>query len=89
MRREYVLEMALMRLSPGLPLHAQGILVIAEAQGVNNGITPTCAGNTSWISPNISFVWDYPCMRREYSFDMMQCYFLLGLPLHAQGIRLL
>ena len=70
----------------GLPLHAQGIQINNFYVDGVKGITPACAGNTrSLIRPSFCS-WDYPCMRREYAYDMQKKIMGEGLPLHAQGI---
>ena len=87
MRREYKFILSLDPNYKGLPLHAQGILLITGWQMPVLGITPACAGNTTNQHAAKGYSRDYPCMRREYLIEPLGILIVPGLPLHAQGIH--
>ena len=74
------------RFTLGLPLHTQGIQQITGKNLGEAGITPAYAGNTSRNAYLLAKVWDYPCIRREYTRVAIVVVGNPGLPLHTQGI---
>ena len=68
MRGEYYISIAVRSAVLGSPPHARGIRFLPAAHSRKRGITPACAGNTSFLRNANNVIWDHPRMRGEYSF---------------------
>ncbi len=86
MRGEYSKYQLLIQMSKGSPPHAWGILFAFFLNLTIFRITPTCVGNTYWLSIATLYCRDHPHMRGEYpSLDSTHCV-NIGSPPHAWGI---
>ena len=87
MRGEYVHQIIQPTFMTGSPPHARGILAGKSEQAMTPGITPACAGNTSFGKNSCPINGDHPRMRGEYQMLSLFCSPFLGSPPHARGIH--
>ena len=86
MRGEYLNHNAHNCHIKGSPPHARGIPAEIQPPERMTGITPACAGNTSFISLKSSSNRDHPRMRGEYIDNRTNEICIRGSPPHARGI---
>ena len=69
----------------GSPPHARGRLGVPSRLLVQGGITPACAGKTSWTIPATDPTADHPRMRGEDYSNIICRSANIGSPPHARG----
>ena len=87
MRGEYTIGVDLGITTLGSPPHARGILWVLRYPQTAVGITPACAGNTTFAGLTAGESGDHPRMRGEYFTATGDIVANLGSPPHARGIR--
>ena len=69
----------------GSPPHARGKELVSTQNNVRIGITPACAGKSSFVSLSSIDFRDHPRMRGEKSRNSLICPSNIGSPPHARG----
>ena len=87
LRGEYVTGWLVLKYPTGsLPL-ARGIQDVFPCLGIHLGITPACAGNTSYDGKLVDVDRDHPRLRGEYKAIKLMPEELQGSPPLARGIH--
>ena len=85
MRGEHKSSVGSETIRPGSPPHARGTRSGIDLVDDHLGITPACAGNTSFAYISGYGYWDHPRMRGEHIGWMDHPVACLGSPPHARG----
>ena len=85
MRGEKLSAPALYLHPVGSPPHARGKARRRRLPGLWTGITPACAGKSSWAALEVLPKGDHPRMRGEKRISVFIRHLLAGSPPHARG----